>query len=310
MGEQEGLMARIRSVHPGLFTDEAFAALSMAARVLLLGIWTESDDHGVFEWKPITLKMRILPVDNADVGALLDELVTIDVVKKFEIGGKSFGLVRNFCKYQRPKKPNYKFVLPDELRTYSGVSDDGAEPVPYQFGTGGEIPPQMEEEGGKRKEEIEDSHTVAVATSEHFEEFWKNYPRRDGPNPRAPAERKFNSLVKTGLDPEMLIEAVKKLARDESAKGNIGTRFIPQAMTWLSQQRWSDHAAIAFLTQDDCGKEFKIEEAVKMFAKNRHWSRFAGPEPGMSGCRASPELLAEFGLKPDGRPFERAEMAS
>jgi hypothetical protein len=33
-------MPRIRSVHPGLFTDEAFVTVSMAARVLLIGVWT------------------------------------------------------------------------------------------------------------------------------------------------------------------------------------------------------------------------------------------------------------------------------
>lgn len=32
-------MARIRSVHPGLYTDEAFMTLSMAARVLIVGLW-------------------------------------------------------------------------------------------------------------------------------------------------------------------------------------------------------------------------------------------------------------------------------
>ena len=48
--------------------------LSMAARVLLFGLWTEADDQGVFDWKPITIKMRILPVDNVDVPELLAEL--------------------------------------------------------------------------------------------------------------------------------------------------------------------------------------------------------------------------------------------
>lgn len=48
-----------------------------------------------------------------------------------------------------------------------------------------------------------------------------------------------------------------------------------------------------------------IEEAVKQFAKMRHWSRHAGPEPGHIGCRASVELLARHGLGPDGRKLSR-----
>jgi hypothetical protein len=47
--------------------------------------------------------------------------------------------------------------------------------------------------------------------------------------------------------------------------------------------------------------QLAIEDAVKMFAGTRVWSRHAGPEPGLAGCRASPELLARYGLLPDGR---------
>lgn len=120
-------MARIRSVHPGLFTDEQYVALSMTARVLLPGIWTEADDHGVFEWKPLTLKMKIFPADNVDVGALLDELSNADVVKKFTVDGKDYGAVRNFCRWQRPKKPVYVFELPDEMKIYIGFEEDNLE---------------------------------------------------------------------------------------------------------------------------------------------------------------------------------------
>ncbi|OSJ19761.1 hypothetical protein BST63_01165 [Bradyrhizobium canariense] len=65
------MAARIRSIHPRLFTDEAFVSCLPLARLLLLGIWTEADDHGVFEWKPRTLKMRLLAGDQAEVADLL-----------------------------------------------------------------------------------------------------------------------------------------------------------------------------------------------------------------------------------------------
>lgn len=148
-------MARIRSVHPGLFTDEAFVSLTPLARLLLIGLWTEADDQGVFEWKPIALKMRLLPVDDADVPALLGEMAALNVVRGFEHDGKQYGLIRNFRKYQRPKKPNAVHVLPDEFRKYVGLSDDSSEskpaketPVPQK----GEIAPQMEDGGGRVEE--------------------------------------------------------------------------------------------------------------------------------------------------------------
>ena len=82
-------MARIRSVHPDLFIDEAFCALSPHARLLCIGIWTVCDDHGIFEWKPFGMKISLLPVDSVDVPALLDEMVAQNQIKKFEIDGKA-----------------------------------------------------------------------------------------------------------------------------------------------------------------------------------------------------------------------------
>jgi hypothetical protein len=145
-------MARIRSIHPGLFTDEGFASLSMAARVLLVGIWTEADDHGVFEWKPVTLKMRIMPVDNVSIPELLSECEHAGTIKRFS-SGKSYGLVRNFCRFQRPKKPKYIHPIPRELHSYAGLNEDGSLQVLHQSRTGGEKSSQREEEGGEGEDE-------------------------------------------------------------------------------------------------------------------------------------------------------------
>ena len=82
-------MSRIRSVHPGLWTDEQFVSLSAFARLLVIGLWNECDDGGTFEWKPITLKMRLLPADNVDVASLLAEIEDAGIAIRYEIEGKS-----------------------------------------------------------------------------------------------------------------------------------------------------------------------------------------------------------------------------
>jgi len=55
------------------------------------------------------------------------------------------------------------------------------------------------------------------------------------------------------------------------------------------------------------GGDLPIEQAVQMLARFGKWSRHAGPEPGMSGCKASSDLLAKYGLAPDGRKLPPAE---
>lgn len=145
-------MARIRSVHPGLWTDGAFVSLSSFARLLFMSIGCECDDMGSFEWSPIKLKMRLLPANTAHVGQLLNELADAGAVIRYEIGGKSYGAVRNFCCYQRPKKPNSTHPQTDAVRDWVGtearLTRDGSEPVENHLPTGGEK--TTPEEGGRR----------------------------------------------------------------------------------------------------------------------------------------------------------------
>lgn len=121
-------MARIRSIHPGLFTDEAFVSLSPAAQVLWIGLWCEADDQGVFEWKPTMLKMRILPASTALIDPLLAELENANCIRAYSAGGRRYGVIRNFVRHQRPKAPKEVHPLPPELLNYAGFTSAGHRP--------------------------------------------------------------------------------------------------------------------------------------------------------------------------------------
>jgi len=148
-------VSRIRSIHPGLWTDEAFVSLSPLARLLFIGMWNECDDKGCFPWSPLKLKMRVLPADNADAAVLLAEIEQAGMIRRYNFTGKDYGVVRNFCKHQRPKKPNDLYPAAAEILRFAGMEEeliaDKAASVPNQSPTSGEISPQMEdgeEEGG------------------------------------------------------------------------------------------------------------------------------------------------------------------
>ena len=150
-------MARIRSIHPGFWTDEAVVSVSRDARLFLIGIWNQCDDKGVFEWKPIGLLMRIFPADQMDVVGLLAELEKADLIRGFEEDGRKYGAVRNFVIFQRPNKPNDVYPLPEELRHFSGLTSDGSPPVRNHFrkpmtdgGGRRENPPKTPPNSGRR----------------------------------------------------------------------------------------------------------------------------------------------------------------
>jgi hypothetical protein len=296
-------MARIRSIHPALFTDETFAVLSMSARVLLVGLWTEADDQGVFEWKPITLKMRLMPVDNVSVPDLLQELEAHNVIKSFTQDERQFGAIRNFCKYQKPKTPKYRDISSETIRnyvasTYPTSEKQKAQPSPFPQKV--ETPPQREE-GGDKKEEVkkEISPPVAKATrgvDEKFEEFWKERPRRAGDDPRKPAEKKFKALVKTGVDADVIISGAKLATIAAKEQGKYGTQYVPQTVKWLNDQRFIDYAAAAF--NDDATEEPQInwDDQVARFKRGFQWSaKWCGPEPGMAGCKVPASILIKYG---------------
>lgn len=242
-------MARIRSVHPGLWTDEAFVSVSPLARLLFIGIWNECDDKGAFEWKPIQLKMRLLPVDNVEVWELLSELEGAGLIQSYIVEPNKYGAVRNFGNWQRPKKPNSVHPMPHDLRTYAGpkvssspprVSDDdsssepdtdelagGSPPPPPQrcpVPPKSEIAPQMEE-GGGRGEKEEKSTSLRSVTA-------KAVPPDRGsrlPEAWAPGEEGAVYARQLGLDPSHVFEKFRGYWLSKPGKEARKTNW---AMTW------------------------------------------------------------------------------
>lgn len=251
-------MARIRSIHPGLASDECYMSMSMPAKAAWPMLWTECDDHGVFEWKPIVLKARIFPADNVDFAALLAEFIELGCVMRAEVGGKPYGFIRNFCKYQRPKSPTYRHPFPECTRSFVGEAGTPSEDLPHTSPTPTEITPLMKGEGvkeeGKPNPETK-STTPNVRSigkpmrpdrSEAFEKFWKAYPHRgEASDPKAPAREKFDRALKSGADPGAITAAAARYAEIERAAGRSGTEKVAQAVTWLNQRRWEDYAPTA-----------------------------------------------------------------
>lgn len=150
-------MSRIRSIHTEQWTDDGFIECSPLARLLAIGVRNYADDNGVFEWNPKKLKIRILPVDNCDIEELLEELITTEQVMKYKIGSKDFGMIRSFAKFQRPKKPTFKFPVPVDYDPEN--PPEGYEPntkyldlVRNEFSSGGELVGESALIGEERRE--------------------------------------------------------------------------------------------------------------------------------------------------------------
>ena len=228
-------MARIRSVHPGQWTDAKFVRCSPLARLLALALRNEADDQGVFVWEPVDLKIRLLPMDAVDVDALLTELEAHDQVRKYEVAGRHYGAIRNFGVYQRPKFPKEVHPITDDIRSYATPSrvatvkdgdDDGAFPRNEERAPQRERREVKEEVKGKK----EPNGSSGLARSErdpaaHLPADWK------------PDDALREYAAKLGLSPaDIERDAVKFVAYFTEGDGSGQRR---KAKGWRSSwHRW------------------------------------------------------------------------
>ncbi len=95
-------MAHARSVKPEYFSHEGIAELSPTARLAYIGVWTQTDKYGHFEWRPKKLKSVLFPYDDVDFEALLEEIRSHKdhFILKYSVNGDDFGLIPNWSKHQ------------------------------------------------------------------------------------------------------------------------------------------------------------------------------------------------------------------
>ena len=97
-------MARIRTIKPEAFLDEELWDLTEESGLPIfqsfVGLWTQADREGRFEWSPRRLKAAVLPYWEGDFSRVLDALATRGFLVKYASGTRVYGLVRTFTEHQ------------------------------------------------------------------------------------------------------------------------------------------------------------------------------------------------------------------
>lgn len=106
-------MARARNLKPGFFDNETLAECEPLARLLFAGLWLHADREGRLEDRPKRLKAQILPHDNCDASALLDQLERHGFLVRYQAGEGRFLQVVNFAKHQNPHPREPASSIPD-----------------------------------------------------------------------------------------------------------------------------------------------------------------------------------------------------
>jgi hypothetical protein len=337
-------MPRIRSIFPAMTTDEAYMTMTMPTKAAWPALWMQCDDHGVFEWKPIVLKAIIFPADNVDFENVLAELEGLNCVKKIIVEGKAYGLVRNFCRWQRPKEPSYRFTVLPEHRDYLGLNQDGSVPnrnaspkttpaLPQSSGSTVEKFAQREEiKGGdkrRRKSSITPStqSSVVVLATQGKNTTTTTQPVDDCPKK---VSRLGTALPKTwvpddacievandhGMTEDVIAGEVLRFHAHNAQRGTFSHNWNETWTLWCAEwKRRADMEASKVAPRIEVSGSFKPmpkqwHDAARIWATEQRWSRQFGPEPGMGACRCPPDILIAHGINPDTGYKARPAVAS
>lgn len=126
-------MARSRNIKPGFFENDLLAEVDPLGRLLFAGLWTLADREGRLEDRSKRIKASLLPYDDCDVDALLDQLAVRGFIQRYSVDGNRLILVVNFRKHQNPHKDEKARGLPAPESTEAGIvgapySSDASKP--------------------------------------------------------------------------------------------------------------------------------------------------------------------------------------
>lgn len=96
--------------HSELYQAEVEAGLPL--RLAFEGLWTVADREGRFVWKPVELKLDVLPYDPVDFGAVLSALEGRGFVRSYVVAGKRYGVIDTLREHQTFHKHEAQSRLP------------------------------------------------------------------------------------------------------------------------------------------------------------------------------------------------------
>lgn len=97
-------MARIRTVKPEVYRHEGLYEIEkrtgLPIRLFWIGLFAVCDREGRFKWRPASIKLDILPFDDVDVSAILNELWMAGFLVRYKSKGEEFGCIPTFLEHQ------------------------------------------------------------------------------------------------------------------------------------------------------------------------------------------------------------------
>lgn len=250
-------MARIRSIKPEFCVSDQVVECSTNARLLFVLMWMFCDDRGVHPASFTKLKAECFPADpftSESVRGWINELLRNRLIGRFVVEGIEYWHVRGW-KHQKIDRPSYKHPMPesvvfDEYSTNDRQSLDGRHPPEGKGvdveGKGGERSTSLRSERGVegsfpvKLTNTTQANTTTTPSSEAFDAFWRNYPRKAS---KGDAEKAWGR-IKPDQALRVRIMKTLNLLKTSEQWTKDGGQFVPYPASWLNAKGWEDEVGV------------------------------------------------------------------
>lgn len=227
-------MARSRNIKPGFFTNDVLGELPALTRLLFAGMWTICDRAGRLEDRPKKIRAEVLPYDDCDPEAMLQDLEKHGFILRYEAGGVRAIQVLAWEKHQNPHVKEGASTIPAPIQPGASMVQEqcSAQPSPERAGL------------------IPDSGFLTTDSSPLIPEV--KTPRKRSAPPSAKPTVDVQELLTVGFPPDVAAEFIAHKAAMKAP---------------LTERAWADH-----LSESKKAGWTPLQAAEKVMAKN--WKGF------------------------------------
>ena len=235
-------MARTRNIKPGFFTNEELAEIAPLGRLLFAGLWTIADREGRIEDRPKRIKVAILPYDDCDVDALLEELHNRGFITRYKVNGGSYLEITNFAKHQHIVGTEAKSDIPP-----TPCNNAEVEQLPDEYEKKSnkleEIAPEscslnLESLNNNSKELLPSEDGASVTVKTVVEHYHARCPSLQKVKELTPSRRHaINARMKELKTPEALDGFLDKVESSDFITGRDGKWQGKRGIDWIFKQQ-------------------------------------------------------------------------
>lgn len=140
-------MARSRNIKPGFFTNDELAECHPLGRLLFAGLWTIADKEGRLDDRPKKIKAMLLPFDEADCDALLQQLNDHKFIIRYRVNGECYIQISNWKKHQNPHCKEAASEIPAPVENDKSTGQEQCKEDAEEEKKGSESPQDVENKG-------------------------------------------------------------------------------------------------------------------------------------------------------------------